>query len=37
MIEKAAANSAVQTIRIEQAPLVIKAENPEKDSKKYVM
>jgi hypothetical protein len=26
MIEKAAANSAVQTIRIEQAPLVIKAE-----------
>ena len=37
MIEKAAANSAVQTIRIEQAPLVIKAENSEKDSKKYVM
>ena len=28
MIAKAAANSAVQTIRIEQAPLVIKAENP---------
>jgi|TARA_R100001530_G_scaffold130429_1_gene101374 hypothetical protein len=28
MIEKAAANSAVQTIRIEQAPLVIKAEDP---------
>ncbi len=27
MIAKAAANSAVQTIRIEQAPLVIKAEN----------
>ena len=37
MIEKAAANSAVQTIRIEQAPLVIKAENSDKDSKKYVM
>ena len=37
MIEKAAANSAVQTIRIEQAPLVIKAENSEKDSKKYVI
>ena len=33
MIEKAAANSSVQTIRIEQAPLVIKAENPsEKDT-----
>ncbi len=37
MIEKAAANSSVQTIRIEQAPLVIKAENSDKDSKKYVM
>ena len=36
MIEKAAANSAVQTIRIEQAPLVIKAENPNsKDATKY--
>jgi len=36
MIEKAAANSAVQTIRIEQAPLVIKAENPDsKDATKY--
>ena len=36
MIEKAAANSAVQTIRIEQAPLVIKAENPNsKDDTKY--
>jgi len=33
MIAKAAANSAVQTIRIEQAPLVIKAETPSKDSK----
>ena len=33
MITKAAANSAVQTIRIEQAPLVIKAETPSKDSK----
>ena len=32
MITKAAANSAVQTIRIEQAPLVIKAETPSKDS-----
>ncbi len=32
-IAKAAANSAVQTIRIEQAPLVIKAETPSKDSK----
>ena len=36
MIEKAAANSAVQTIRIEQAPLVIKAENPS-DNTKYTM
>ena len=36
MIEKAAANSAVQTIRIEQAPLVIKAENSNsKDDTKY--
>ena len=36
MIAKAAANSAVQTIRIEQAPLVIKAENPNsKDDTKY--
>ena len=36
MIEKAAANSAVQTIRIEQAPLVIKAENTDsKDATKY--
>ena len=33
MIAKATANSAVQTIRIEQAPLVIKAETPSKDSK----
>jgi CTP:molybdopterin cytidylyltransferase MocA len=38
MIERAAANSAVQTIRIEQAPLVIKAENPDsKDQSKYSM
>ncbi len=38
MIEKAAANSSVQTIRIEQAPLVIKAENPDsKDQPKYSM
>ena len=36
MIAKASANSAVQTIRIEQAPLVIKAENPNsKDDTKY--
>ncbi len=36
MIAKAAANSAVQTIRIEQAPLVIKAENTNsKDDAKY--
>ena len=33
MITRAASNSAVQTIRIEQAPLVIKAETPSKDSK----
>tara|TARA_B100001250_G_scaffold39070_1_gene31098 strand:+ start:447 stop:905 length:459 start_codon:yes stop_codon:yes gene_type:complete len=33
MITRAAANSAVQTIKIEQAPLVIKAETPSKDSK----
>ena len=38
MIEKAATNAAVQTIRIEQAPLVIKAENPSsKDQTKYQM
>ena len=36
MIEKAAANSAVQTIRIEQAPLIIKPENNNsKDDAKY--
>jgi hypothetical protein len=36
MIAKATANSAVQTIRIEQAPLVIKAESPNsKDPTKY--
>ena len=36
MIEKAAASAAVQTIRIEQAPLVIKAENSNsKDDTKY--
>ena len=33
MIEKAASNAAVQTIRIEQAPLVIKAETPSKETK----
>jgi len=33
MITKATANSAVQTIRIEQAPLVIKAETPSKETK----
>ncbi len=33
MITKAAANSAVQTIRIEQYPLVIKAETPSKETK----
>tara|TARA_B100000287_G_scaffold419142_1_gene456990 strand:- start:1043 stop:1504 length:462 start_codon:yes stop_codon:yes gene_type:complete len=33
MIAKATANAAVQTIRIEQAPLVIKAETPSKESK----
>ena len=33
MITRAAANSAVQTIRIEQAPLVIKAETPNKETK----
>ena len=36
MIEKAAASAAVQTIRIEQAPLVIKAEDPS-DKTKYTM
>ena len=36
MVAKAAANSAVQTIRIEQSPLVIKAENSNsKDDTKY--
>ena len=33
MIAKAASNAAVQTIRIEQAPLVIKAETPSKETK----
>jgi len=33
MIAKAASTAAVQTVRIEQAPLVIKAETPSKDSK----
>ena len=33
MITRATANSAVQTIRIEQAPLVIKAETPSKETK----
>ena len=37
MIEKAAATSAVQTIRIEQAPLVIKTENNKKEDKKYTL
>ena len=38
MIERAATQAAVQTIRIEQAPLVIKAENPSsKDQTKYQM
>ena len=36
MIEKAATNAAVQTIRIEQAPLVIKAESPSEKTK-YTM
>ena len=36
MIEKATSNAAVQTIRIEQAPLVIKAESP-KEQTKYPM
>ena len=36
MIEKAATQAAVQTIRIEQAPLVIKAESP-KEQTKYPM
>ena len=33
MISKAASNAAVQTIRIEQAPLVIKAETPSIETK----
>ena len=33
MIAKAASNAAVQTIKIEQAPLVIKAETPSKETK----
>lgn len=37
MIEKATANSTVQTIRIEQAPLVIKTENNKKEDKKYTL
>ena len=37
MIEKVASNTAVQTIRVEQAPLVIKAENSDSQPKKYEM
>ena len=33
MIAKAASTAAVQTVRIEQAPLVIKAETPSKETK----
>ncbi len=33
MIAKAASTAAVQTVRIEQAPLVIKAETPNKETK----
>ena len=33
MIPKAASTAAVQTVRIEQAPLVIKAETPSKETK----
>jgi hypothetical protein len=36
LIEKASAVGPVQTIRIEQAPLIVKAEEP-KENTKYTM
>ena len=37
LIEKATAAAPAQTIRIEQAPLIVKAESPKKDDKPYTM
>ena len=37
LIEKATASAPAQTIRIEQAPLIVKAESPKKDDKHYTM
>ena len=37
LIEKATASAPAQTIRIEQAPLIVKAESPKKDDKPYTM
>ena len=37
LIEKATASAPAQTIRIEQAPLIVKAEYPKKDDKPYTM
>ena len=37
LIEKATAAAPAQTIRIEQAPLIVKAESPKKDDKPYTL
>ena len=37
LIEKATASAPAQTIRIEQAPLIVKAESPKKDDKPYTL
>ena len=37
LIEKASQTGPTQTIRIEQAPLIVKAESPKKDDKPYTM
>ena len=37
LIEKATASAPAQTIRIEQAPLIVKAESPNKEDKPYTL
>ena len=37
LIEKATASAPAQTIRIEQAPLIVKAESPKTDDKPYTL
>ena len=37
LIEKATASAPSQTIRIEQAPLIVKAESPNKEDKPYTL